>query len=129
MSADDGKGKTRPALVFVYNAAGGLFNAAADAAHKILSPETYQCHLCALTHTAFRMRGEWRSFLATLDPPPEFLHADELAARYSVSGVRLPAVFTKRDGRLELLVDAAAINACATLGELQQLVLKVSGER
>ncbi len=129
MSADDRKGRTRPALVFVYNAAGGLFNAVADAAHKILSPATYQCSLCALTHTAFRMRPEWKRFLATLDPPPEFLHADELRGRHGLTDVELPAVFARRDGRLTLLIDAAAINACRTLEELQQLVVKASSGR
>ena len=52
-----------PGLVFVYNARSGLFNALSDAAHKIFSPGTYQCNLCALTHTALGMRGEWRKFL------------------------------------------------------------------
>ena len=39
---------TAPTLVFVYNADSGVFNALADAAHKIFSPRTYACNLCAL---------------------------------------------------------------------------------
>ena len=112
----------KPALVFVYNAASGLFNTVADAAHKIFSPETYQCQLCALTHSTFGMRGGWKRFLETLDRPLEFLHADELEERYGVSQVPLPAVFEREGGRVEVLLDAASINACRTLDELQQLV-------
>src|ERR671912_2892741 len=97
----------KPALVFVYNAASGLFNTAADAAHKLFSPETYQCQLCALTHSTFGMRQGWKRFLETLDRPLEFLHADELKERHGVSDVPLPAVFEKGDGRLRLLIDAA----------------------
>ena len=116
----------KPALVFVYNAASGLFNVVADAAHKIFSPETYQCQLCALTHSTFGMRQGWKRFLETLDRPLEFLHADELEERYGVSQVPLPAVFEREGGRVEVLLDAASINACRTLDELQQLVRRVS---
>src|SRR5215210_7312289 len=112
------------ALVFVYNADSGVFNTLADAAHKIFSPRTYACNLCALTHTAVRMRGEWKQFLEGLGRPLEFLHADELAARYNLKGVRLPAVFTKDDGGLKVLAGADSINACRTLDELQRLILE-----
>ncbi len=112
----------RPTLVFVYNARSGIFNAAADAAHKLFSPGTYQCNLCALTHSTFKMRAGWKGFLETLGRPLEFLHADELANRYGVKGVPLPAVFEKRGGRLELLVGADAVNACRTLDDLTGLV-------
>ncbi len=122
----DSSRHARPALVFVYNADSGVFNTLADAAHKIFSPQTYACNLCALTHTAIGMRREWKRFLDGLDSPLEFLHADELKARYGVDGVPLPAVF-KRDGeRLEVLVGADSINACRTLDDLKRLILKVA---
>lgn len=115
---------TAPSLVFVYNADSGVFNTLADAAHKIFSPRTYACNLCALTHTAVRMRGEWKQFLEGLGRPLEFLHADELAARYELKGVGLPAVFTRDSAGLKLLTGADSINACRTLDELKQLVLE-----
>ena len=116
--------RTGPALVFVYNADSGVFNTLADAAHKIFSPRTYACNLCALTHTAVRMRGEWKQFLEGLGRPLEFLHADELAARYGLKGVPLPAVFTKDGGGLRVLAGADSINACRTLDELKRLILE-----
>lgn len=118
-----GSGPEGGALVFVYNADSGVFNTLADAAHKIFSPRTYACNLCALTHTAVRMRGEWREFLEGLGRPLEFLHADELASRYGLKGVRLPAVFIK-DGGLRVLAGADAIDACRTLDELERLILE-----
>jgi len=39
----------RPRLLFVYNADTGRFNRLADAAHKVLSPQAYQCVLCKVT--------------------------------------------------------------------------------
>ena len=116
-------------LVFVYNADSGVFNTLADAAHKIFSPRTYRCNLCALTHSAVGMRKEWRRFLDGLDAPPEFLHADELKERYGVTGVRLPAIFKKDGGSVEVLFGADAINACRTMGDLKRLILNAPGSR
>ena len=113
----------KPALVFVYNADSGLFNAVADAAHKIFSPRTYQCNLCALTHSALGMRREWRRFLEGLGVPLEFLHADEWRARYGAAGVPLPAVFRRDGDGVEMFLDAGAINACRTGEDLQRLIV------
>jgi hypothetical protein len=115
-------GDTKLVLIFVYNAESGLFNTLSDVAHKILSPETYACNLCALTHTAFGMRREWKEFLESLDARLEFLHADELRDRYGLAGLPLPAILRKRDASLEELMDAAAINSCRTLDELKQAI-------
>ena len=111
------------ALVFVYNAGSGLFNAVADMAHKAFSPQTYACNLCALTHSTFGMRKSWKRFLETLERPLEFLHADELKSRYGISGKPLPAVFKKESDGLKLLIDAASINACLTMDDLRQLII------
>ena len=64
-------------LIFVYNADSGVFNLLGDMAHKMFSPKTYQCSLCALTHGNFGMRREFSDYLKTLPEPFEFLHADE----------------------------------------------------
>jgi hypothetical protein len=109
-------------LVFVYNAESGLFSALTDMAHKVFSPRTYQCNLCALTHSTIGMHKSWKRFLKTLGRPLEFLHADELKSRYRIFGLPLPAIFKKEDGRMELLIDADAINSCLTIDDLKQLV-------
>ena len=119
----------KPGLVFVYNANSGLFNAVSDAAHKIFSPRTYQCNLCAITHSALRMRREWRQFLDGLGVPLEFLHADELKARYGVAGVPLPAIFKRASEGVEVVIDAESINACRTDDDLKRLILTAAGPR
>ena len=113
---------TGPALVFVYNADSGFFNAVFDTAHKAFSPNTYECNLCALTYSTFRMRKSWKRFLSTVERPLEFLHADELKTRYQMYDVSLPAIFEKRDGKLKVLLEAKAINECRTIDELMKLV-------
>jgi hypothetical protein len=110
------------ALVFVYNANSGLFNTVGDMAHKLFSPQTYHCNLCALTYSTFGMRKSWQEFLATLEIPFEFLHADELEKRFFIKDVRLPAIFKKQGERLTLLIAADAIDKCSTIEELKFLI-------
>lgn len=112
----------KPALIFVYNADSGLFNSLTDLAHKIFSPQTYQCNLCAITYSVAGMRKEWKDFLDSLDMPMEFLHCDEFEARHGLKGVPLPAIFKKVNDELEVWIDAEAINSCRTLDDLKQLI-------
>jgi hypothetical protein len=37
-------------LLFVYNADAGLVTGLLDTLHKVLSPSTYSCSLCAITY-------------------------------------------------------------------------------
>ena len=88
----------RPTLILVYNAKGGMLNAVRDAVHKLLSPATYPCSLCALTYSAVSMRGAWREFLDLLGMPVMFLYRDEFERDLDRSGVKLPAILLGGDG-------------------------------
>jgi hypothetical protein len=112
----------KPTLIFVYNADSGLFNAITDMAHKIFSPQTYSCQLCALTHSNVGMRKEWKQFIKSLELPVQFLHANELAARYSVKSLSLPVVLIKKGESVEILVEADVINGCQNLDDLKQAI-------
>lgn len=111
-----------PALVFVYNADSGFVNTLLDIGHKIVSPSTYECRLCALTHTTFRMREEWRQFVQGLGMDIEFLHRDELGRRYGIRGTPLPAVFRRDDRGLGEWITAAEIGGCRSLSEFETLI-------
>jgi len=113
----------KPNIIFVYNADSGLFNTLADAAHKIFSPQTYSCNLCALTHSNFGMREEWKRFVETLKLPVEFLHADELRAKYGMENLPLPVILKRENEKVETLADADSINECQNIGELKQLIV------
>jgi hypothetical protein len=82
----------KPTLIFVYNAADGVFAAIGDAVHKVVSPDTYPCSLCAITYGALRMRPEWRAYLKSLPYPARFLHRGEFARAYPGVAVPLPAI-------------------------------------
>jgi hypothetical protein len=112
----------KPTIVFVYNADSGLFNTLTDIAHKIFAPQTYECNLCAITYGNFGMRDEWKEFLASVDAELEFLHRDELSARYGITAAALPAIFRKDGESLILWITAAEINACGSIHELKSLI-------
>ena len=113
-----------PRLLFVYNADSGLFNTLADIGHKIFSPSTYACALCALTHGYFAERAQWRGFIEGLGCDAEFLHRDQFLERYPDQHLELPVVLRQQDGGLETCVDAASLRACADLGALQALITR-----
>ncbi len=109
-------------LLFVYNADSGLFNTLTDIAHKILSPNTYRCKLCALTHGHFRARQTWVAFLAELPARCDFLHRDEFRRLHGMNDTDLPAVFLHGDGARSVLISAREIAACTDLPTLKALI-------
>lgn len=111
-----------PTLIFVYNADSGFVNTLLDIGHKIVSPQTYACNLCAITHSTFSMRDEWKQFVAGLGVPIEFLHRDEFAKQYGMRDMELPAVFRKNNDALETWITREEINRCRSLEDLAQLV-------
>jgi hypothetical protein len=111
-------------LIFVYNADSGLLNAMKDWAHKIVSPETYPCSLCALTYDNLGMRRPWREFVKEMGYEVEFLHRDELAEQYGIKDVKLPASFTLQNGKPKLWINSETMDACESLDDLQTLVTR-----
>lgn len=109
-------------LVFVYNANSGLFSTLADTTHKIISPQTYKCNLCAITCSPFRIRKKLKEFLYCLNMPAEFLHKDEFKERYSIEDISFPAIFIKQESDLELLIDSDLINSCKNIFNLKEVI-------
>lgn len=117
----------KPHLIFVYNADSGIFNTVTDIAHKMFSPETYSCNLCAITYGNFGMRTEWKEYLESLQAEFEFLHRDELAEKFGRTDISLPAVLLKKENAVEDLIGADEINGCTSLDDLKQLITKKLG--
>ena len=111
-----------PPLLFVYNADSGLFNTLADIGHKLFSPETYECRLCALTYGLLNERKQWRDFVDALPVRCTFVHRDEFLQRYPDDATALPAVFRLLADGPAACLDAAALDACESLGQLQAMI-------
>lgn len=109
-------------LVFVYNADSGMFNTLTDIAHKVFSPQTYSCNLCAISHSYFSERDEWKEFISDLDAECEFLHRDEFEKKYLLKDQELPAVYIKNDDGLSICLDANVINECNSMDKLKEKI-------
>ncbi len=112
-------------LIFVYNADSGLGNLILDGAHKILSPNTYDCKLCELTFGAFKENSVWKKFRKTTDLRMEFLHKDEFEKQYASkfgSKFTFPIVLGETATRLEVIINTKEINSLKDVGSLIQLI-------
>jgi hypothetical protein len=108
-------------IIFVYNANSDLFSTVTDFAHKILSPNTYKCHLCALTYGSFSMKKDWKSFLESLPVEIVFLHKDEFEKQYKIQP-DLPAIFISRDESIEQIVTKQEIEDCQSPEDLKTVL-------
>lgn len=109
-------------LVFVYNADSGMFNTLTDIAHKVFSPQTYECNLCAISHSYFSERDEWKEFIQELGVECEFLHRDEFIKKYQSSETKFPVIFELEGDNLKLSLSAEQINACKSMDELKAAI-------
>ena len=111
-------------LIFIYNANSGFINGMMDSAHKALSPETYQCELCALTHGFFGAKQAWKDFMARINVETKFYHLDdtpaELKALAGESG--LPCIIKQDGEEATMLLDKKAL---ASLDSLDALIAKL----
>lgn len=109
-------------LVFVYNAEAGVLHGLADSFHKLVSPETYPCGLCALTYGLATMKPEWRAWLDRLDTPARFFHRADFKAAWPECDVALPAVLVERRGKLFPLVSAGEFAGIKSVDALAALI-------
>ncbi|MBX7483418.1 hypothetical protein [Qipengyuania qiaonensis] len=103
-------------LLMVYNADSGIFNALTDAVRKTVSPDTYECSLCAVTYGMVSMRRDWRKFLDRLPVEKKFYHRDDFSRDYPDRPIPLPAILLDRGDR-----DPATLVGSEELGRITDL--------
>lgn len=108
----------RTRLLFVYNADSGIVAALLDSVHKLVSPGTYGCCLCALTYGPVTMRRVWRDWLRSAPFDARFMHRDEFVRDYPDAGVSLPAVLIERGGGPDLLIGPEELDTISSIDEL-----------
>lgn len=113
----------RVKLLFVYNANSDFASSVKDTAHKLVSPDTYQCNLCKLTYPLISIDREWKKFVESLPYEVAFLHRDEFHTQYpEQKNIQLPAVFAEDASEIRLLINHVEINKAANLAELIKIV-------
>ncbi len=109
-----------PKIIFVYNADAGFVNGMMDSLHKTISPGTYSCALCAITHGFFTMDKSWRAYLKTLPIEAAFFHRKDFAAAYPNANIELPAILLDRDGTLGALIPAEEMKGLSDVNVLSR---------
>lgn len=100
-------------LVFVYNANAGRANAILDGIHKILSPSTYDCKLCAITFGIFSENKKWKQFKESSDIDMVFYHKDEFGEKYKAlmtSIFDFPIIFLEENDTLNVLISTKELH-------------------
>ncbi|MFQ5493528.1 MAG: hypothetical protein ACE5DX_05210 [Candidatus Dojkabacteria bacterium] len=122
--------KTKGEIIFVYNADSGVVNGAIDYAHKIISPSTYQCSLCALSYGNLGMKRKWRRFVKDLPYKVTLLHKDEYAERFSDHKIDYPAMLLLdlQSKTLEVLISSGKMDKQKNLEELMKLVKEITDD-
>jgi hypothetical protein len=94
-----------------------------DSVHKIVSPSTYNCQLCAVTYGLTSMRRDWRVFLDGLGMELVFHHRPDFRQAFpQAADWPLPLVAVEEGGRLRELVSAADFAGIPDLPSLVQVV-------
>jgi hypothetical protein len=107
-------------LIFIYNANSGKLNTLFDIAHKLISPETYQCDLCSLTHGALSEKKAWHEFRKRSGLKMEFLHKDEFEKLHAKT-FDYPVILKQADD-IELFLNADEISHIKSVDELIALI-------
>ena len=110
-------------IIFIYNSQSGLNNAMIDFFHKIISPKSYECNLCALTYNNIVKKKKWIKYLNSINRKIFFLYKDHLKELDLPKNTKLPAVFNEKN---QLLINSNQINECKKLEELINLVKQIT---
>ncbi len=106
-------------LIFVYNAKAGFLNGMMDSLHKTVSPDTYDCGLCAITHGFFKMDKDWRAYLKSIPYEADFYHRPDFCEKFpGHKGEKLPLIGLDDKGALSVLLGPEAIKACPDVNAL-----------
>ena len=112
-------------LLFVYNARSGTLNALLEGIHKIVSPSTYSCKLCTLTHGAFQERELWKAFRQSTALNMEFYHRDEFLQNYMAERNdqwEFPVILTKTETGLNVFLSKEELEILNTEAALIQAI-------
>ncbi len=107
-------------ITFIYKADSGAGNTLLDIGHRILSPKTYPCQLCMITHDHFGKKQEFRAWIENAGYELAFYHRDEFVREHGRE-LNWPAVLIS-DGEHELCIEGGQIDALSDFQALQDLI-------
>jgi len=105
--------KSEMEILFVYNANSGLFNAITDYVHRQISPSTYSCNLCLITHDNWDRNQRWSTYIDSLPIKVGFMYKNTVN-QYKELGieVKLPMAFLINENKASVFITTKEINSC-----------------
>ena len=110
-------GEDESELIFIYNAKSGLVNEFLDFAHKIVSPSTYNCNLCALSYGNFSMKKKWSDYISSLPVKSTFTYKDKVS-EYGYNNIELPSIIFRNGSRSKVIISSEEINKLKKIDQL-----------
>ena len=114
-------------LIFVYNANSGKINAVLDTIHKMTSPETYDCNLCAITFGSFLENKTWKHFRDVSEIEMTFYHKDEFLKEYRSKWLPkydFPLILLQENNELHAFISSEDLNNLESANSLIEEVKK-----
>jgi len=108
-------------LIFIYNAKSGLVNQFLDFSHKIVSPSTYNCNLCAISYGNFLMKKKWSNYISSLPVKSTFTYKDKVS-EYGYNNIELPSIIFRNDSRSGVIISNDKINNLKNIEQLIELL-------
>ncbi|OED39555.1 hypothetical protein AB832_03980 [Flavobacteriaceae bacterium (ex Bugula neritina AB1)] len=108
-------------LLFVYNANSSILNKYIDLAHKIISPTTYSCDLCALTHGSFSEKKEWKEFRENTSHIFRFQYKNDFIASYKnekYQKFQFPVILERKKDDFHIVLDAKKLKSMQSAEDL-----------
>ena len=110
-------------LIFIYNAKSGFVNEMIDFAHKIVSPGTYDCNLCAISYGAFTMKKRWSNYINSLPVRATFTYRDKvLSLKKEFGNLKFPSIILRNGSSFKEIVYWEEINRVKNLNQLISLL-------
>lgn len=113
-------------IQFIYNAKTGVANSLFDLAHKIISPDTYQCNLCKLTHGTFTESKKFKELKEKFNIT--LWHIDDYEAKFFKEDSYPLIVLRNESGNEINRIDTKTINNITGVDELEQFIFRLSKE-
>ena len=109
-------------LIFIYNAQKGRLNSLIDYIHKTVSPGTYSCNLCAITHN-FKKKIKWDNFIQNFPHKIKFYYKDHLNdLKLNNYKNELPCCLIYKDEKYSLLINKTTMEILKNEEELIELI-------
>ena len=115
--------KNESELIFIYNAKSGLVNEFLDLAHKIVSPSTYNCNLCAISFDKFTMKKKWSDYISSLPVKSTFTYKDKIS-KYDYDNIKLPTIILRKESKSDVIIPYNKINKFKNIEQLIELLNK-----